>query len=183
MKGIVFTEFLEMVEREMGMDMTDRIITAATLPNSGAYTSVGTYDHRELVRLIGALSEATGKPASDLVRGFGEYLFQRFTIAYSSFFEGVNTTFEFLRNVDRYVHVEVRKLYPDAELPSFRYENPSVNELVLQYESPRGFGDLAEGLIRGCIAHYKESIRLTRADLPVTDGKHRVRFHLVRETA
>lgn len=27
--------------------------------------------------------------------------------------------FQFLKNIENYIHVEVRKLYPDAELPTF----------------------------------------------------------------
>ena len=33
MKGIVFTEFMELVEGRMGLAMLDRIITEARLPN------------------------------------------------------------------------------------------------------------------------------------------------------
>jgi hypothetical protein len=49
MKGMVFTEFLEMVEAKFSADMVDDIISDSDLPNGGAYTSVGTYDHSELV--------------------------------------------------------------------------------------------------------------------------------------
>ena len=45
MKGVIFTEFLEMVESHFSPEMADRIITAARLPSGGAYTAVGTYDH------------------------------------------------------------------------------------------------------------------------------------------
>ena len=42
MKGLVFTEFLEMVESKWGLATVDRVIQGAALPNNGAYTSVGT---------------------------------------------------------------------------------------------------------------------------------------------
>lgn len=67
MKGVVFTEFMEMVEARMGLDMLDHIITEAALPNDGAYSSVGTYDHAELLRLVTALSNATGLSTSQLI--------------------------------------------------------------------------------------------------------------------
>ena len=183
MKGMVFTEFLEMVEAQCGAEMVDRIISAADLPNDGAYTSVGIYDHHELIRLVGALSEATGTSAGALVHGFGEHLFRRFSQAYPAFFADARGTFTFLRLIDDHIHVEVRKLYPDAELPSFRCEQPAANELVMLYASPRGFGDLAEGLIHGCVAHFKEAIRVTRTDLPSVNGEQRVRFHLIQQVA
>ena len=42
MKGVVFTEFMGLVESRMGLDMLDRTIGEADLPNDGAYNSVGT---------------------------------------------------------------------------------------------------------------------------------------------
>jgi hypothetical protein len=181
MKGVVFTEFMELVESRMGLDILDRIITEADLPNDGAYTAVGTYDHAELVRLVQALSAASGMSVPALIHLFGEHLFQRFSVSYRRLFDDAPSTFDFLDRIDNVIHVEVRKLYPDAELPKLACERPSPNALTMLYSSPRGFGDLAEGLIHGCIKHFGESISLTRTDLP-TEGKlHRVRFDLVKQ--
>lgn len=180
MKGVVFTEFMEMVESRMGLDMLDRIITEAALPNNGAYTSVGTYDHAELVRLVTALSNATGLSTPQLTFIFGEQLFQRFSVGYPALFGDVHNAFDFLSRIDGVIHVEVRKLYPDAELPKLKCERPSVNELSILYSSPRGFGDLAAGLIAGCIKHFDEPISVTRTDLEKLDACHHIRFDLVR---
>ena len=60
MKGILFTQFLEFVERRFGLEVADSILTGTTLPLGGIYTSVGTYDHRELVTLLISLHQATG---------------------------------------------------------------------------------------------------------------------------
>lgn len=183
MKGIVFTEFMELVEGRMGLEMLDRIITEARLPNDGAYTSVGTYDHAELVRLVQALSDASGIGVPQLIHMFGEHLFQRFSISYKPLFADTHTAFDFLSRIDDVIHVEVRKLYPDAELPSLPCERPSPDRLVMHYSSPRGFGDLAEGLIAGCIKHFGENIAVTRTDLPKEGALHRARFELVRRGA
>jgi hypothetical protein len=182
-KGVVFTEFMEMVEARMGLDMLDQIITEAELPNDGAYTSVGTYDHAELVRLVMALSRATGLDTAELVHVFGQHLFQRFHTTYPAFFEGVDTAFDFLSRIDGVIHVEVRKLYPDAELPKLRCERVSEREMTLLYSSPRGFGDLAAGLIDGCIRHFGEQVSVRRTDLEKEAGCHRVLFHLARDAA
>ena len=45
MKGIVFREFISMVENEFSIETADEIITASNLKSEGAYTSVGTYPH------------------------------------------------------------------------------------------------------------------------------------------
>ncbi|MCX7200840.1 MAG: hypothetical protein NTV17_00650 [Burkholderiales bacterium] len=41
MKGMIFTEFLELVERTYSPEMADDLIDASNLPSGGAYTSVG----------------------------------------------------------------------------------------------------------------------------------------------
>jgi hypothetical protein len=178
-KGVVFTEFMEMVEARMGLDMLDRIITDAQLPNDGAYTSVGTYDHAELVRLVLALSSATGMSTPELVHVFGQHLFTRFSVTYPQLFGNAPTAFEFMSRIDGVIHVEVRKLYPDAELPKLHCENVSDREMTILYSSPRGFGDLAAGLIDGCIRHFGEPITVDRTDLEKEEGCQRVLFRLV----
>jgi hypothetical protein len=182
MKGVVFTEFMELVESRMGLEMLDRIITEAQLPNDGAYTAVGTYDHAELVRLVQALSHASGIAVPQLIHLFGEHLFQRFSESYKPLFADSHTAFDFLARIDDVIHVEVRKLYPDAELPTLPCEATAPGTLVMHYSSPRGFGDLAEGLIAGCIKHFNEDIRVTRTDLPMEGALHRVRFELVKQS-
>jgi hypothetical protein len=165
MKGLVFTEFLEMVEAKFSADMVDRILESADLPSGGAYTSVGTYEHAEMIELVTCLSRETGISQHDLVRTFGTYLFEHFHQTFPMYFEGVRSSFDFLRKVQDYIHVEVRKLYPDAELPSFAHEMPAPDRFVLVYHSSRPFSALAEGLVRACIAHFREPIDLTVEDL------------------
>jgi len=164
MKGIVFSEFIEMVEDAYSPGIADRIITTSALPSGGAYTAVGTYDHRELLLLVDRLSEETGTPGPDLVRAFGSHLAGRFTRLYPAFFDGVADTFGFLETIEAHVHVEVRKLYPDAELPQFTTTRTGDNSLTMHYRSRRPFADLAEGLIAGCAAHFGERIRIERTD-------------------
>ncbi|MGB7342579.1 MAG: heme NO-binding domain-containing protein [Pirellulaceae bacterium] len=169
MKGIVFTELIEMVEADLGIEIADRMISGADTKNKGAYTSVGTYDHGELIQLVIALSEETKIPVPDLVRTFGKYLFVRFHELYPQFFDGINSAINFLPMVETYIHVEVRKLYPDAELPSFECEKKD-GVLDMTYRSKRPFADLAEGLILACVDHYKDPIDVTRADLGEQNG-------------
>ncbi|WOO42013.1 heme NO-binding domain-containing protein [Rubellicoccus peritrichatus] len=157
MKGMVFTEFLEMVEERFGIDMVDDLIERADLPVSqGAYTAVGTYPHEEMVSLVTELHKATEVSVSDLLKTYGEHLFQRFVVGYPVFFENLDSSLAFLENIHDYIHVEVRKLYPDAELPEFRTTRVAENELHMHYISERHMEDFAEGLILGCFKHFEE---------------------------
>ena len=73
MKGIVFTEFLEMVESTFGLETVDYIITNSDLESKGAYTAVGTYDFGEMLRLVTNLSEKVNSPVDDLLYVYGTY--------------------------------------------------------------------------------------------------------------
>lgn len=178
MKGIVFTEFFEMVEEKFGFEMSNQLVEETNLPSGGVYTSVGTYSHHEIVSLVVKLSEKTEIEIPKLLNVFGHHLFKVFFKAYSQFFEGVNGCFTFLKNVDRYIHVEVLKLYPDAQLPKFEIEEDSENKLVLIYTSMRKMSDLAEGLMEGAAIHFKEDITITK-EFITPDGES-VRFILTK---
>ncbi len=182
MKGMVFTEFIEMVEEVFSPEVADNIVTKADLPSGGVYTAVGTYDHEEMVALVKNLSAETNTPIPDLLQAFGKYLFGRFASGYPQFFEGKSNAIEFLSGVDNYIHVEVRKLYPDAELPGFEYERPNEDTLIMTYRSARPFADLAEGLIRGCFEHFGEQVDIQRRTIE-TEPQTCVEFALTRRVA
>jgi hypothetical protein len=164
MKGIVFTEFVEMVEDRFGLDTLDSIVAAEGLPSGGVYASTGTYDHSEMVTLLNRLSVRTRLPIPALLKAYGEHLFKRFHTLFPIFFAAPRNAFEFLASINDTIHVEVRKLYPDAELPEFAAEQVDPRTMRMTYRSPRGLVDLAEGLIAGCFSHYKENVTIARDD-------------------
>lgn len=180
MKGIVFTEFLEMVEIRFSADMVDDIIHDARLPHGGAYTSVGTYPHEEMVSMTVALSHHSGVATGELLRIFGEHLFGRFVIGYPTFFHNATDAFGMMAGIENVIHTEVRKLYPDAELPKFDVEHHDAKRLVLMYDSRRHFEDLADGLMRGCIAHFGGGIDIARETVDAGPLR-RERFTLTRQ--
>ena len=163
MKGVVFTEYLDFVASVAGDEVVDDMIDAADLPSGGVYTAVGKYDYREMVALVTELSKILDQPASDLVRAFGRHLFGRFAEGYPAFFEAPKDAFEFIETIEGHIHVEVRKLYPDAELPTLDARRVSDSRLTVEYASCRPFGDLCIGLIEGCADHYGEKVTIQHA--------------------
>lgn len=175
MKGIVFTEFLGFVGARYGEDAVDDIIGACQLASGGAYTSVGTYDHAEVFALCQALSKSTGEPVADLIRDFGAQLSSTFAKGHPDFFARCNHFFDFLESIEAYIHKAVRKLYPDAELPTFTVHQRCPTRLVLDYASPRRMGTLAEGLIVGSADRFGVQALVRAESLDGGDGQ-RVRF-------
>ena len=169
MKGIVFTEFLDMVESKWGYGMVDDIIEASNLTSNGIYTSIGTYHHSEIVQLLSNLSDKTNTDASVLLKAFGEYLFDTFLKTYPSFFDNEENVFGFLKSIDSHIHVEVLKLYPDATLPKFETEERDDGSLIMTYKSERKMAALAEGLIEKAIEYYNQPHSIDKK-LIVEDG-------------
>ena len=170
MKGVVYTELLGMMEEKFGLEIVDRLIQACDLPSEGVYTSVGTYDFQELIAIVAQLSEEISVPVSDLVRDFGKYLFTRFTKTYPQIFAEYQSMVAWLGSVEGVIHVEVKKLYPDAELPTLEFEQQSEREWCLTYRSTRPFADLCEGLIEACGDYYGETWEIQRQDLSSPAG-------------
>ncbi|HAZ94610.1 MAG TPA: guanylate cyclase [Porticoccaceae bacterium] len=165
MKGMLFTALLELIEAEFGSDVLDDVLDDVKPASGGIYTSVGTYDHTELVAMLVSLSKQTNVSLTNLTKTFGMYHFAEFTAAYPYLFEGLNSSFELLEKIDWFIHAEVRKLYPGATPPKFECTRLSSTSIELIYKSPRCLGDVAEGLIYGCASHYGEKILVRRERL------------------
>ena len=181
MKGVVFTEFLELAEQRFGLEVVDRIIQQSHLQSDGAYTSVGTYDDGELLQLVTHLSRASGIPVPTLVKTFGKHLFNTFAAAYPHLWKGIRSAPDFLSKVEGFIHMEVQKLYPDAKLPRIEFTELEEETWELRYTSTRPFADLAAGLIEACIEYFGEEISVLRENIGHQDGTS-ARFLLQKQT-
>jgi hypothetical protein len=151
-KGVVFREFFNMVEEQHSDELLDRIIVKADLPSGGAYTTSGTYPHEELVKVLVALSEEIQTPVPELLNAFGRYLVPVFKSKFPMLFRKHQDPLEFLSEVDGFVHVEVRKLYPEAELPRFichRADPDLAHEHVRERDGGVPFHDQLVGAAGG----------------------------------
>jgi hypothetical protein len=164
MKGIVFVELLSMAEETVGEAAVDRVLDRCPLSSGGAFTSVGTYPASDLNAIVGGLSEETGASPADLQRAFGRWMLRRFAEGYAGFFQVHTDAFSLLDAVENEIHVEVRKLYPDAELPTFETVRVGLDTFKLTYRSPRRLIAFCEGLVAGVLEHYGQ-----RGSIAVTD--------------
>ena len=172
MKGVIFVEFLDVVEDLYSYEMVDNIILDCELASGGSYTSVGTYDHEDMLKLVTALSVRTQTEASDLIFAFGKALFSRLIARHPEFIEMVEDTFSLAQIIETHIHQEVRKLYPDAELPLINAHNIHEKQLVVIYKSTRPFADLALGLLTASGHYFDEDLQISREDLDGPPGTH-----------
>ncbi|THH35161.1 guanylate cyclase [Aliishimia ponticola] len=182
MKGVIFTELMAMAEENFGEEAVDAVIEAADLPSGGAYTSVGNYPCEELLTLVGGFSAHSGLPAEELQRLFGHWIMDGFERHYPQFFVTRNTSIDMLEAIEDDIHVEVRKLYPDAELPSFETEREGPSTLNMTYRSPRPLAAFCQGLIEACAVKFNETAQIERKD-SVTPEDTVARFRISTEPA
>ena len=179
MKGMIFTEFIDFVEEHFGLEVVDEMVEATG--SGGAYTSVGTYAHEEMVQMLVVLSKRSQIEIPDLLKTFGRHLFGYLVSSYPAVIGDTSDGFALLARIDNHIHVEVRKLYPDSELPEFTHERISDDHMSLVYRSDRALADLAEGLLYGCFEHFGQNVEIGREDLSEGECRH-VKFD-IRKTA
>lgn len=155
MKGIIFNLVEEVVRGTYGEDVWESLLDAAGL--HGSYTSLGSYPDEELFQLVSAASEAFEIPPNDVIRILGERAIPLLAERFPQFFEQP-ATLPFLLTLNEIIHPEVRKLYPDADVPVFEFERVEANELLIGYRSPRKLCALADGFIRGAATHFGETV-------------------------
>lgn len=157
MKGIVFTEFLELVEDKFGIEMVDTIISQSQLESEGAYTAIGTYSFSEMLQLIQNLSNNTSISVDNLLQIYGEHFFRVIESSYKGLLDTYKDPIEMLSSVENHIHVEVRKIYPDAELPSFVITSKTEDSLVMTYKSSRAMHHFGLGLMNKTFEHFNST--------------------------
>ncbi len=179
MKGIVFTEFLELVEDKFGIEMVDAIIEASDLESEGVYTTIGTYNFSEMLQLLKQLSSRTNIAIDDLLLVYGEHFFSVIERSYSGLLETYKDPIEMLSSIENHIHVEVRKIYPEAELPTFIVEEKSENLLIMLYKSSRAMYYFGLGLMNKTFDHFNSTAEINLEKIN-EDGTE-VRFIIQRK--
>jgi len=131
-----------------------------------------------MVSLVTALVAATGTPMRTLLEEFGTACFGKWVHYVLDHFEN-KTIFDVMADIDNFHETEVRKLYPNAELPSFQVEQRDEDHLVLGYHSCRPLADLAVGVIKGAGAHLKERVQVRQEPAVGIEGAY-VRINITR---
>jgi len=160
MKGVIFTEFVEFVEERYGFDTADEILVDEK-GEDRIFTQAGNYPFDDLVAVITTLCKVENIELKEVLYYFGEYLFERLAKMASFLIEGSTSSFDLISKVDSYIHIEVKKLYPDADLPKFRVRSQSDTVLEMEYQSEKRLEELGKGLMSGCAKFFNENVDIT----------------------
>mgnify|MGYP001310176391 FL=1 len=147
MKGIVFTVLLELVEDRFGLETVDHIITNSELESNGIYTSIGSYSFSELSQLLQHLSESTQISVDNLLLLLGEHFFDVAEKSYPELMSSYKNPIEMISSIENHIHIEVKRIYPDADLPTFKVIEKTENLLIIDYKSSRAMCYFSLGLM------------------------------------
>jgi hypothetical protein len=160
MKGIIFTEFLDLVEDKFGLEMVDTIISNSELDSDGVYTAVGTYSFSEMLQLLQHLSGKTGISIDNLLLVYAEHFFSVIENSYPGLLATYKDPIEMISSIENHIHVEVRKIYPDAELPTFEVVERTDNSLIMNYKSSRAMHHFGLGLMNKTFEHFNSTANI-----------------------
>jgi hypothetical protein len=172
-KGIIFSEFLNLVESKFGLETVDEIILKSDLESKGVYTAIGTYSFSEMLQLLQHLSTKTDISIDNLLLVYAEHFFSVIENSYPGLLATYKDPIEMISSIENHIHIEVRKIYPDAELPTFIVEEKNEDSLIMIYKSSRAMHHFGLGLMNKTFEHFntKASIVLEKIKEDGTEVK------------
>tara|TARA_R110000744_G_scaffold74015_7_gene148050 strand:+ start:496 stop:1131 length:636 start_codon:yes stop_codon:yes gene_type:complete len=158
MKGIIFVKLNQFVDELWGDEFWDELLQVADLPSHGIYTSVATYDDAELFTLVSLIMEKKSLTAQEAQIAFGQWMFEQLLQAAPPEAHKFTDVFKFLYGVQNVIHVEVKKLNPEAILPEFEFLEETPTTLSFHYISPRKLCYFCEGIVQGLASHTGQQV-------------------------
>jgi hypothetical protein len=155
MKGIIFNLLESFIVDSWGEERFERIMSSCPLHTKTAFVGPGTYPDADLFALVARTTDELGVDTHTALRSFGRYALPRLAAKFDVFVRDHRHPKSFLCTVDSIIHVEVRKLFAQAEPPHIWHEDPAPDQLVLHYQSKRQLCALFEGLLDGTADYFR----------------------------
>lgn len=145
MKGLLFTELLEMVEEDFGYKTANAIVLQANLSSGGVYTASRSYHRTEMALLFDRLAQQTRLPFEQLAAAFGRRLCRRVLAAYPQHKAYVGRLFLLLGKRNG--------------TPVFEHW-PTANGLTVLYNPVAKTACLADGMAKGYLEQMLDQSRV-----------------------
>ena len=176
MKGFIFTEFLRFVEVSHNLEMVDEMITNSNLPSKGIYSAFNSYDFNELVSMLSFVCAKTKVPVEVLLEEFGKFVFPYLIGKHSYIIKEYKNPLDLIAGIETHIHMQVKILYEDAELPTFSVAEKTKTSLSLIYTSSRGLTYFAIGLMKETLDFFKVKGKIDMDPAYKNNGS--VKFHI-----
>jgi hypothetical protein len=110
-----------------------------------------------MLQLLQHLSINTNISINDLLLVFAEHFFGVIEKNYPDFLKMYSDPIELLASIENHIHVEVIKIYPDAELPTFELLEKTDDSLIMIYKSTRAMHHFGLGLMNKTFEHFNST--------------------------
>lgn len=157
MKGILFTEFIELIEAKYGLSVVDAVLESSDLPSQGIYTAVGEYDSGEMVRIIYGLSQKENISIDALYECLGVSLFN--SLIYEGVINNYNNSTDLLLSFDNHIAFYV-DLGIGSKSPTLTILDNNSKAMTIRYSASGGLYRLAYALIEKTFLYFKEKVRI-----------------------
>lgn len=164
MKGVIFNVVEEFIIEGWGEDVYDEIMEMCPVHSRGPFVAPGTYPDEHLVAIASAAAGKLGLPLADALRAVGTWGFPKLADQVSDLIDRSAGFVAFLKSVDSVIHVEVRKLMPEAVTPRFTVESLDDDVITLRYQSNRKMCALMEGLLQGAADYFDTPIEYSQRE-------------------
>ena len=158
MKGSIFKHFESFVCENFGQETFEEILEGVDLITDGPFLGPDNYPDEDLLAIVGATIDKLQIPLPDALRAFGKDLFGKLAAEAPVFLENVDDLKTFLQMVDGVIHVEVKKLSPEAYLPKLECIDTGEGTMTMKYMSERQLCQLFLGLVEGAAERFSTEL-------------------------
>lgn len=174
---MVFNIAEKYIIEHYGEDTFDDILDVCELETKEPFVGPGTYPDADLIEIVIKSSAKLGMSVPDFLKELGRYSFGKLRDRHPEFVTPFNHPKPFLKTVEGVIHVEVKKLIQGVSLPTFQYQDPAEDELIITYYSKRKLYPFMEGLINGVADHFNTSVE-QKTKIYEKEGNEFCDFHL-----
>lgn len=158
MKGVIFKHFEAFVIEAFGAERLEAIFEQAVLQTPLPFIGPATYPDEDLFSLAGTTIRLAGLEPDAALFAFGRFLYPRLAASVPGLIQRHRDTRSLLDDLDRVIHVEVRKLMPEAITPRIRCRALDDGVLEVTYRSPRKMCALFRGLLDAAAESFGERV-------------------------
>ena len=181
MKGEIFNILEDFIVDNWGRDTFEEIFEEVhdKLITKEPFVGPGTYPDSDFMAIVAQAVAKLGVTLEQAVHAFGVYTFPKLAEKMPDYVAPYKHPKDFLLTLHDVIHVEVKKLYPDAETPSFEYRDEKENELVMIYHSKRKLYNFVEGMFESVGSYYNTPIQYERKLCNEGTDDECCEFHLI----
>ena len=178
MKGEIFNLLEGFIISLVGEEKFEEIyrVCLPNLETKQAYVGPESYPDKDFFQIVKRAVSVLGVEKEAAIKSFGKYCFPRLFAKIPESQRKYSNLKEFLLTINDVIHVEVKKLSPNATPPEFTYIDAGPNELVMVYKSKRKLYDFVEGMIESAAEYFLTTVFIRRET--VEGSEESCKFHI-----